>query len=228
MLTLAAGFLVFSLLDPQAPVYIQIFFGVLALSSFALAAYGLIAYGKRSVVIQKFCKDNNLEFVKNVGLPADTPNLMNLSGIRRARNGVRNVTEKEQYMVFDYRYQTGSGRHPSTTLYSVAMANLKQATPNIIALHKKSPHKLILWGRLGKNFLTNTPLDDTFKFYGSEQGKKDLLKLLAQPEVTNLINEAKSCDFELYNQRLYIFMKGNYKNASSAKALFDAARSLAS
>lgn len=217
-----------SLFDDTAPLFATIVFAIMALTSFGLIGYGLVGYGKRAVVVRKFSEDNGFEFEKNIVLSSDSGALFGLNLARYTRNAVKQVGKERQFMLFDYRYQTGSARHPSVNLYNVLMLNLKNATPNIVAIHKKSNHSYITWGRLGKKFKSNNILDDTFKFYGSESGLEGLYKILEQPSVKQLLENTKACDFEVYNQRLYVFMKGMYKNPKTIKVLMEVANMLTS
>lgn len=212
-----------SLFDDTAPLFATLIFGIMTITSFGLIGYGLVGYGKRAVVVRKFSEDNGFEFEKNIVLDSDSGALFGLNLARYTRNAVKSFGKTRQFMLFDYRYTTGSGRHPSVNLYSVLMLNLEKASPNIVAIHKKSNHSYITWGRLGKKFKANNILDETFKFYGSQSGLEGLYKILEQPSVKQLLENTKACDFEIYNQRLYVFMKGVYKDPETAKILVNAA-----
>ncbi len=213
-----------SLSDPSAPLFATITFGIMTLTSFSLIGYGFVGYGKRAVVVRTFCKNNGFEYAKNIVLDQDSGKLLGLNLVRYTRNAVKSIGKNRQFIIFDYRYKTGSGRHPSVNLYSVLILNLQKPSPNIVATHKKSNHRHITWGRLGKNFKINTMLDETFKFYGSDTGKDALGKLLQQRSIQQLLENTKACDFEIYNQRLYLFMKGVYKDPVTAERLVNVAQ----
>jgi hypothetical protein len=193
-----------------------------------LIIHGFIGYGKRAVIVRNFCEANNFEFQKTVNTYHEKSRLLNSSIEKYARNGILSTDKKNPnnaFMIFDYRYRTGSGRHPSVNFFNVVLANLNKATPPILAVHKKSLNRFHL-SDCSENFTLNNELDSQFKFYGSPKAKDTLTKVINSPAIQKLLETFKSCDIEISNQRIYLFIHGNYRKPERLELLIRAAQNI--
>lgn len=190
----------------------------------ALSFYG--RYGRRLLQIEQFCADNGLGYTPRLSVAGEQGALFQKGHSRVGYNGISGITEGNGFLLFEYRYTTGSGKNQTTHYFKTAKIRLAKKFPHIFLDNKKD-------GSLGSFEFDRSQMlqlegnfNKYFSVYGPKEYEIEVLQILNPKVMQTLLDINEPVDIEIHGEYLYLYDKGRTFNKTNLQALFAAIQAI--
>lgn len=174
-----------------------------------LIAYSLSLVGKFAVTMQLFAADNNLEFQPRIKVDRSRGFAFAATKGMFARNGVTGNVAGRTFWLYEYRFFSGSGRHPYPNIFTVFLLHLDKDYPQTTFINKKGRLK-ILWPRTGIKKVEAPWFDAPSLRVFTEDGQLPLgvSKLLPAEKIQYILEISPKAEIEIKDKSLRVFLPG--------------------
>lgn len=170
-----------------------------------------------SVRISRFAAENGWLYQHKAANPSHHGVIFGNGHSRFASDIVYSTGDEDtaSFEIGNYQYTTGSGKHQQTHHWTYCCVEMDRQLPHMVLDARANNASLF-----GKNLMTNLPVslrknqvlslegdfDKYFTLYAPEQYKRDALYLFTPDLMALLIDNARSFDAEVVDNRFYIYM----------------------
>lgn len=192
----------------------------------ALIFFSFVRTGKKRLAAEKFCQDNNFKFTPFMTVKDEKGALFQKGDSRLASNGISGVINGNGFILFDYRFMTGSGKNRATHYFKVVKIRLAKKFPHIFLDNKRDGSLGALEFDRSQKLTLEGDFNQYFSVYGPKEYEIEVLQILNPLVMQTLIDIKEPVDIEILNDNLYIYDKGQKIKKETMQALFHAVETI--
>lgn len=211
-----------------APIAAVILSLLVFIAAVLLIAYAFKITGKNIVVMQRFAKDNGLTFYPNIKVDRSQGLAFRVTTLRLARNGVGGLVKGKTVWMYEYRFNSGTARHPYPNIFTVFLIRLSKQYAHSLFINKRGRIKMI-WPKEGLEKVESPWHGFKDLWLYTENGQIDsvLSKLMTEEKIKQILDISPKAEVEIKDKSLRIFLPGKPVPTSvEAEKLFDFANKL--
>lgn len=200
---------------------------ILILSGVLLCRYVAVNLMRASLRMQDFARQNNLEFFPEFSVGPKNGHAFSPPVHKFGRNGVKGHFKGFGFSMFEYRFITGTGRHPYPNIFTVVTLNLGKPAADAVLVNKKGRLKIISRPRVMKKrgylqIQKWSNLNPSVRLYS--KGGKDLKALggcIDEKDMQRLLDIYPKTEVQMHGQVLSLLLAEKFQpNSRLASDIF--------
>lgn len=203
---------------------------ILVLMGLALIArQHIIMQRMRQQALQTFATQNNLQFSQEVPAKNEVGSLFSHGSSRNGSNGISGTFSNLSFQLFDYSYDTGSGKSRRTHKLTVLSFNLPRHLPHMVIDSLVEPGSNgssalpIVFNRNQRIELEGN-FNRYFDLYAPDTYGISALTIVAPDVMMTLMQHAALCDIEIIDNKLYFYWPIVADEADEFEKIFSTAK----
>jgi hypothetical protein len=217
------GFMAYSETGEQVALLVSILFGFFFAVGLALALHAFMRLAQASLRMKQFAAQNKLTFLPYVALRENQGPAFSVQTRRIARNGVAGVVGTNNFWLFEYRFISGTGRHPYPNIFTAFMIELENDLSSMLIYNKKGRLKMI---RPPKNMKKVSPwpsLKNMISVYSETANSSSTTRSVwSEQTMLELLAIYPRAEVQIWGSTVTIFLPGIIQpDTRQAKGLFE-------
>ena len=195
--------------DDSAALIATIMFSVILVVSAYMITYGARQFGSHILIMQNFAADNNFTFYPSMRLSSKHGFAFSVSRLTISRNVVEGMIKNRKFWLFEYRFNSGTGRQPYPNIFTVMMVETTKEQSETIIINKKGRLKMIRPRTGLVKFSLWPELDKSVKIYSQDQTlHSNLDGVLDEVKMKQLLSIHPKAEVQTWNKTIAVFIPG--------------------
>ncbi|MDZ7785886.1 MAG: hypothetical protein U5L95_02085 [Candidatus Saccharibacteria bacterium] len=213
-------FLLGAVVSGEVPLPLFLFIVMIPLLMILSFGYNFYVSGKRALLIERFCKDNDFRYDETLTVNNEQGILFQKGRSRKASHGITGHMNDRPFSVFDYQYTTGSGKNKKTSYFTTVKITLDKTLPHILLDNKKDGSVGSMDFDRSQQLELEGDFNKYFNVFGPKEYEIEVLQILNPSVMQTLIDLHEPADIEIYKNALYVYDGGRRYNEKKLRALF--------